>query len=134
MFYRCFCSKHQICVKCVLAVSLQRCSDICKLCEVSRLLVYGRFEFVRSKGPVGHKIKHKPTVPRPAMCTYQYEVISGALPHQGPLMFSLCVFPLQASTVPFAPSSWRRMKSRSTCSCVSARRASPTTVRLRGRF
>lgn len=42
--------------------------------------------------PVGHKIKHKPTVPRPAMCTYQYEVMSGALPHQGPLMFSLCVF------------------------------------------
>uniref|UniRef100_A0A3Q2VYQ0 RING-type E3 ubiquitin transferase n=3 Tax=Haplochromini TaxID=319058 RepID=A0A3Q2VYQ0_HAPBU len=26
------------------------------------------------------------------MCTYQYEVMSGALPHQGPLMFSLCVF------------------------------------------
>lgn len=35
----------------------------------------------------------------------------------------------QASTVLCAQSSWRRMKSRSTCSCVSAKHASPTTVR-----
>lgn len=41
------------------------------------------------------------------------------------LIFTLCS---QASTVPCAPSSWRRTRSRSTCWCVSARRASHTTV------